>query len=80
MWTRNPLRGLRSLKIRRKKRVFSWHNTLFGPAIIVPVRGTTDTRFYEPTRLNADPTQTLVFTETAGHHNLVEVVVVSSSV
>ena len=49
----------------KKKRVFSWHNTLLGPAIIVRVRGTTDTRFYEPTRLSTDPTQALVFTETA---------------
>ena len=34
---------------------------------------TTETRFYEPTRLS---TRTLVFTKTAGCHNLVEVVVV----
>ena len=35
----------------------------------------TETRFYEPARLE-QPTETLVFTKTAGHHNLVEVIVI----
>ena len=37
---------------------------------------TTETRFYEPARLSTPLTQTLVFTKTAGRHNLVEAVVI----
>ena len=36
----------------------------------------TETRFYEPARQGTQPKpQTLVFTKTAGRHNLVEVIV-----
>ena len=35
----------------------------------------TETTFHEPARLE-QPNQTLAFTKTAGHHNLVEVIVI----
>ena len=36
----------------------------------------TETRLYEPARVSTPPAQILVFTKTAGRHNLVEVIVI----
>ena len=66
--------GLKGIRLRESLKLYNKLTTVFHGLYENPYMRMTETRFYEPARLNTPPK--LVFSKTAGRHNLVEFIVI----